>query len=38
MILLDALKFFGFSVGISATFGFVFGVLIFWVPKNINVD
>lgn len=33
---LEAIKLLGFSIGVAACFGFVFGVIIFWVPKNIK--
>jgi NhaP-type Na+/H+ or K+/H+ antiporter len=36
MTVLGALQFFGYSVGISAVFGAIFGFLYFWLPKNIN--
>jgi hypothetical protein len=33
---LEALKFFGYSVGVAASFGVIFGVIYFWLPKNIE--
>jgi hypothetical protein len=36
MTQLDVLQLLGNSIGVAAVFGFVFGVLIIWLPKNVK--